>query len=359
MTPSLSFSLDLDRGARVFGDHDVARAAPRGWDLLANTPVPLRSHVRDGVAELLTRQRAEGGRPLKCCFPAGQGGRGPFDRLRLIRKLEDFPEVLVSSEVGNVFNRRFHQRWVEAGAFGGCQPSRTAAVFADCGLVDPEGWIGVFAVAPFVWLIDRRRLGGLPTPGCWADLAEPIYRGQVVFSGWRRDGERQWSHYNKFFLLAMARELGLDGLARLMRNVPGLMHSAQMPRLAGTDASLGGIYVLPWSLADMCPRRAHTEVVWPRDGALAWPLWLTAKTGRREGLDPLIEHFHGPELAAYLNRNRYPALCPGLPAAVPEGARLKWLGWDFIRHRATPKATRNACTIFLEALDATDLRSCA
>ena len=53
MTPSLSFSLDLDRGTRVFGDHDVRRAAPRGWDLLANTPVPLRTHIRDGVAELV------------------------------------------------------------------------------------------------------------------------------------------------------------------------------------------------------------------------------------------------------------------------------------------------------------------
>ncbi len=167
------------------------------------------------------------------------------------------------------------------------------------GLIDPRGWIGVFAVAPFVWLIDRRRLGELPTPGRWADLADPMYRGQVVLSGWRRDGERQWGHYNRFFLLAMARELGLGGLARLVLNVPGLMHSAQMPRLAGTDASLGGIYVLPWSLADMCPRRAHTEVVWPRDGALAYPLWMTAKTSRApRGSIRSIEHFHGSELAA-------------------------------------------------------------
>jgi hypothetical protein len=37
-----------------------------------------------------------------------------------------------------------------------------------------------------------------------ADLADPIYRGKVVLSGWRRDGERQWSQYNKFFLLSMA-----------------------------------------------------------------------------------------------------------------------------------------------------------
>jgi len=343
VTPATSsFALTLDREARAFGDNNVTRATARGWDFLGNTPVPLRNQIRDGVAEWSARQRATGGPALKCCFPMGQGGRGPFDRLRFIHELEDFPDVLVSSEVGNAFNRRFHERHVETGGFQGCQPARTAAIFADCGLIDPKGWIGVFAVAPFVLLIDRRRLGDLPAPKGWAELADPVYRGQVVLSGWRRAGEQRWSQFNKFFLLAMARELGLDGLARLVRNVSGLAHSAEMPRLAGTDASPGGIYVLPWLLADMCPRRAHTEVVWPEDGALAYPLWLTAKVGRRLGLDPLIEHFYGSELAAYLNKNRYPSACADLPPAVPAGAKLKWLGWDYIRHHATARTVRAA-----------------
>lgn len=354
--------LDLDPARRAFGDAASPRGAARGWDFLGSVPVPLRARTRDGLAELTTRHRAAGGPALKCCFPMGQGGRGPIERLRFLRHLDDFPRMLVSAEHGNVFNRRFHDRHVSRGAFASGQPSGVAPVFADCGLVDPRRWIGVFAVAPFVMLVDRQRLGGLPVPRRWRDLADPIFRDQVVFGGWRREETQAWSHYNKFFLLCMARELGLSGLARLVRNVPQLLHSAQMPRLAGTDASPGGIYVLPWSLADMCPRRAHTEVVWPEDGALAYPLWLTVQERHCDRLDVLSRHFHGAELGRYLAENRYPPLCPDLAPALPGGARLKWLGWDYVRHPATADDVRTACRIFLDAQDRRappEIRSCA
>jgi len=330
-----------------FGDASQPRGAPKGWDLLGGVPVPLRQRVRDGVADLLASHGEQG---LKCCVPLGQGGRGPFERLRFIRALDEFPDMLVSSEHGNAFNRAFHRRHVEAGVFSGCQPDGVDPIFSQ--LVDPKGWIGVFAVAPFVLLIDRQRLGGLPIPRKWADLMEPVYCGQVVFSGWRREGNGPYSHLNLFFLLSMAREFGLEGVEKLMANVPSLLHSTQMPRLAGGGASPGGIYVVPWSLASICPRRDQTEVVWPEDGALAFPLWMTVKETQRQRLDFLIRHFHGPELADYLNHNGYPALSSECPCTLPDGASFKWLGWEFLRHSATAgliKAIRAVATRALEA----------
>jgi ABC-type Fe3+ transport system substrate-binding protein len=346
-----SLVLDRDPAMRPFGDAAARRGEPRGWDFLGAVPVPLRHRIRDGVGDLATRIAAEGGPALKCCFPMGQGGRGHTGRLRFIGSLDDYPDMLVSDGQGDSFNRRFYEAHVAGGAFTGSQPGRVASVFADCGLIDPKGWIGVYAVAPFGFLIDHQKLNGLPAPRRWADLADPAYRGQVIFGGWRRGGEGRWSEVNKFFLLNMAREFGLDGLARILRNVPTLLHSAQMPRLAGADASPGGIYILPWSLADICPRRAHTKVVWPEDGALAYPLWLTTKVARRVRLDPLLRHFHGAELARYLGQNRYPALCPDLAPALPEGARLKWLGWDFLRHRSTAQLIKAASRMFHESQD--------
>jgi len=345
--PPRSIALDLDPAhARVFGDPTAARGAPRGWDFLGNVPVPLRARARDDLAEVVTRHRAEAGVALKCCLPMGQGGRGPLERLRWVRDLDDFPHMLVSAEHGNAFNRRFHDTHVVGGAFTGCQPEGVAPAFAEAGLVDPKGWIGTFAVAPFVWLIDRRRLGERPMPRRWADLADPAYRGEVVFGGWRREGAATWSAVNTFFLLAMLRRFGPDGLSRIVANVPGLMHSAQMPRFAGTDASMGAIYVLPWSLAALCPRRTHTDVVWPEDGALAYPLWTTVKNAHRDRLDVLVRHVHGAATADWLDRNRYPALAPGRVPALPQGARLDFLGWDYLRHRATAGDIRRARAIF-------------
>jgi len=351
MTAPSRLALDFTPVNRPFGDAAAQRGAPRGWDLLGTVPVPLRHRVRDGIADLVARHRADGGPSLKCCFPMGQGGRTPFDRLRFIRALDDYPNMLVSSEHGNAFNRRFYRRHVAGGAFTGCQPQGVAPAFTEAGLVDPDGRIGVFAVAPFVLLIDHGRLNGLPAPRRWADLMEPVYRDQVVFSGWHRDGERRHRQINTFFLLCMAQEFGLEGLARLVRNVPALLHSAQMPRLAGTDASPGGIYVVPWSLAALCPRRAETAVVWPEDGALAYPLWLTVKTAQRKALDVLVRHFHGAELGHILNENRYPALCPDLAPALPAGARFKWPGWDFVRHPATATLIQAARRTFFDQED--------
>lgn len=341
--------LDLAPVNRPFGDAAAPRGAPRGWDLLGTVPVPLRHRVRDGVADLVARHRAEGGPALKCCFPMGQGGATPFERLRHIRALEDYPNMLVSSEHGDAFNRRFYARHVAGGAFSAGQPEGVAAAFAEADLVDPEGRIGVFAVAPFVLLIDHRRLNGAPAPRRWADLMDPVYRDQIVIGGWRREDERGPGRISDFPLVQMALDHGLDGLARMLANLSAVLHSAQMPRLAGTDSSPGGIYILPWSLADLCPRRADTEVVWPEDGALAFPLWLTVKTAHRGRLDALVRHFHGPGLAAVLNDNRYPALCPEAPPALPAGARLKWPGWAAIRHPVFPRMVQAVRRTFLEA----------
>ncbi|OIQ94529.1 hypothetical protein GALL_234860 [mine drainage metagenome] len=331
-----------------FGGEGLPRGGARGWDFLGTVPVPVRQPVRDGVAALLA---AQGG--LRACMPQGQGSPGPFQRLRFIRTLAEYPGLLVSSEQGNAFNRAFHRRHVEGGAFSGCQPETSAAVFTEAGLIDPKGWIGVYAVAPFVLLADRAKLGPLPLPGRWADLLEPCYRGQVVFSGWRPPGPGPWRQLNHFFLLAMARKFGLEGLERLLANVPTLLHSAQMPRLAGSEASVGGLYVLPWSLADLCPRRAATQVIWPADGALAYPLWLTAQQARRPRLEGLIRHFHGPGLAALLNHNRYPALCPDLPPALPPGARLAWPGWEAVRHPATARLGKSVRALAARHLERT------
>ena len=335
----------VDRAERCVFDLDPESGAPHGWDFLGSVPVPLRNRVREAVAQTAPRCLDTGGAPLKCAFPLGQGGRGPFERLRHIRALDDFPGMPVSCDGGNAFNRRFHRTHVEAGAFSGCQPDGAPPEMSQ--LLDPEGWMGVFAVAPFVMLIDRERLDGKPTPRRWSDLADPLYRGEVVFGGWKPEGERRFRSVSEFFLLSMLRRFSVEGLGRILANVPTLVHSAQMPRLAGTGASVGGVYVAPWFLADLCPRRAMTEGVWPEDGALAYPLWLTVQADRRRALQPLIDLFYGNELAAYLAENLYPPLAPCGRDAIPRGG-LTWLGWDYLRSRHAASYLKAARAAFLE-----------
>lgn len=336
------------RTGRPFGDASAPRGAARGWNFLGDAPVPIRQRARDGVAALVAA-RELGARPLKCCFPMGQGGPGPFKRLRLIREPADFPDLLVSADNGNAFNRAFFARHVEGGAFTDLRPARVPTSFEEAGLIDPKGWFGVYAVAPFVMLIDKNRLNGIPVPRRMSDLTDPIYRDQVVFGGWRREGESRWSSYNKFFLLHLLRDLGETGARAVLANVSTLIHSAQMPRVAGSGRSPGGVMIAPWSLADMCPRREATEVVWPEDGAPAHPLWLTAKVSAVSAIGFIADWFRGAELASYLNANRYPSINADVGSVIPSGARLRFLGWDYLRHRSTADDVKRADRLFWES----------
>ncbi|MFG1419304.1 ABC transporter substrate-binding protein [Xanthobacter sp. V0B-10] len=321
-------------------------SAGRPLDVLCEVPVPLRMRFADDLARRLAGDCARGGAALSCHVPLGQGGRSPLDRLRYVRDPADFPRMLVSARQGNAFNRRFHAEHVARGAFTSAQPDGAAEVFTAAGLVDPQGWIGVYAVAPFVMLVDRVRLGARPVPVSWADLAEPEFRGEVSFGGWQRPGAARPAALNTFFLLAMLRLLGPGRLERLLTNVPELAHSAQMPRIAGTGASVAAVYVLPWSLADICPRRNRTQVVWPGEGALAYPLWTTIQAAHRQRVAAPVEHLYGASTADFLNRNRYPALSPHARPELPEGARLSWPGWDYARHPAAAADLRRVTALF-------------
>lgn len=342
-------TLGLDTSRNIFDDPSSARTETGGWDFLGSCPVPLRARMREDIALIAQAHVAAGGARLKWLMPMGQGGRTPMGRLRFIRELEEFPKLLASAEYGNAFNRAFHSAHVERGTFASLQPESSAEVFVEAGLIDPLGWIGVYAVAPFVLLIDRERLGSRPAPRSFAELTDPIYRGEVVFSGWRREGESRWRSYNLFFLVAMLRLLGETGFTALLANVPGLMHSAQMPRYAGTAASLGAVYVLPWALADLCPRRDRSEVVWPREGGLAFPLWMTAQAAHREKISPFADYFFAPATARWLDHNLYPSLAPGRPSVLPEGARLLFPGWDYLRHRSAAADAKRVAVLFHES----------
>ena len=87
------------------------------------------------------------------------------------------------------------------------------------------------------------------------------------------------------------------------------------------------------------------------DGALAFPLWLTVKAAEHQRLDFLLRHFHGAELAAYLNHNRYPVLCPDTPPALPDGGKLFWLGWDFLRHKVAAQLAKAARAVAARILE--------
>ncbi|THF62779.1 ABC transporter substrate-binding protein [Pseudothauera rhizosphaerae] len=323
-------------------------------------PVPLRRPFKSGLDRALARHAAHGGGMLDCRLASGGQWDRPFDDLvRQARTgaLDEVPAMLVTTFHHDILlpDLLDHYRPAPRGPQPELHPACTAA-----GLPDPEGVFRVFAVVPFVFLIDERRLRGRAAPRRWEDLLDPAWRDEIVFGGWRPDGESAYQDYNAYLLTALHREFGDAGLTAFAANVRHLQHNVRTASRAGSNsAEVGAVAILPWMQAELCPRRDRTRVLWPEDGALAMPIAGLVRHGADERVRPLMDYLLDDELGAVLARNCYPPATPRL-AGLPPGARFKWPGWDYVRGHDMAERSRAAAACFFDALYArTGLRTCA
>lgn len=109
------------------------------------------------------------------------------------------------------------------------------------------------------------------------------------------------------------------------------LHSAEMARIAGSSDSKGvGVYIIPWFFAKLCTKK-DVLIVWPDDGVFTSPLYLLAKKEKIETLAPLINYVTGEGLGKKSARSCLPALNPLVDNNLPEEARFKRLGWDYLK----------------------------
>ncbi|OPX42006.1 hypothetical protein CLHUN_41210 [Ruminiclostridium hungatei] len=341
----LSYEFGPDASELCTGDLNAGE-----YDFMGSVPVPLKYTVKDGLESVLRKHRLEEGKSLKCYFPMGGGsGNYPFRSLHLAENIEDFPNMLLSSAFDNMFSRDFFRRFTDRGCFKSCQLEAVPEIYRQSGIVDPLGSFTVFSVVPMVMLIDYRKLGKLPVPKCWEHLLNPVYKDNIIIGGWRKDLNSPYTESNSFLFLNLYKDYGLESIVSIAHNIKDLIHYVHMSRIAGTDSKSGAaIYIMPWFLADICPRREDTEIVWPLDGALAFPLYLLVKRDKIQKLAPLLEFLMGSKIGQYLSDNKYPPLNPQVEYCYPRGASLKWVGWDYIRSNDTVEILDNASKKFFE-----------
>lgn len=323
------------------------RVTPGEYDFMGRIPVPLKYTFKDGLEKTIKKHRDRTGRDLICYFPMGSGSNAPLEAAVSAKNIGDIPGILLSSVFDAAFENYFLEKYIKKGYFQSCQKTPLAPIYSDCAISDPLKAFTVYAVVPIVMLVDRKRLGSLPVPRYWRDILDPVYRKKIIFGGWRKNDDVPYSEFNNFLLLDLYKNYGAEGLKAFAQNVKNLLHNVYMPRIAGTDSNLGAaIYILPWFLASICPRRENVSVVWPKDGALAYPLYLLAKKNQLQRTKPLIEYITGNDLGQYLADNRYPSLNPKVVYPYSPGAKLKWIGWDYIYSNNVMDLTRLAAKTF-------------
>ncbi|MDR3395049.1 MAG: ABC transporter substrate-binding protein [Parasulfuritortus sp.] len=337
---------------------DPVRPVPdtRHLDFLGRMPIPLRRAFKAGLDRTVADHRAATGVNLDCSFLSGAEWYKPFDALATANE-EHLPGMLVTT---------FHHDILAPGLLARYAPGPSARqpnfhpACTAAGLPDPEGVFRLFAAIPFVFLVDEKRLKGRPAPRAWDDLLDPIWTDDIVFGGWRPNGQVPYQDYNSYLLLSLRREYGDDGLAAFAVNVRHLQHNIRTATQAGSNSrDVGAIAILPWLQAELSPRRERIRVVWPEDGALTMPIGYLVKPEAETRLWQLADYVSGVELGRTLVRNCYPPSNPAIPGAFPAGAKLKWPGWDYARtHDLATESKRAADKFFTAWNEAHEVREC-
>ncbi|MET0386501.1 MAG: ABC transporter substrate-binding protein [Polyangiales bacterium] len=321
-------------------------------DVLGRVPVPLRRAFAAGMDHAASAYRTATQRGLRRHLLTGAEWYRPFDGLARVSDPGALPGMLITTLQQDVLLPQLLASYAPRGPrFLIDEPPEQPPSLQSAGVIDPHGVFRVFAIVPFVWLVDDKRLQGRPRPRVWSDLLDACWRDELVFGGFRPNDASPYTEYNGFLLDCIQHEFGAAGLSALARNVRHLQHNVRTATLAGSNSpKASAIAILPFMQAAMCPRRERTQVVWPEDGALVMPIAYLVRPDAERRLQPVIDYLTGPALAQVFGRNGYPAVGPGLVhAPLPAAARFKWPGWTFFRARDYPTKSRLAAETFFNA----------
>jgi ABC-type Fe3+ transport system substrate-binding protein len=312
-------------------------------NFLGYAPCVFKHTFKEGLDGVLGAYRKETGTGFKSYVPVGCGSNASdiYDNIWKTPNIEDFPDTVASMTFGDFFRKGFVERFVNKGYFKSVWSTAINEPFEKAGFRDPDGWYTIYAVMPFVMLIDKKKLGNLPAPERWSDLLKPEFRNKVIISGM----EDQVADVP---LLYLYKEHGEVGLRQLAVNVKTAWPAAQIARTAGSSNPSGAaVYILSWFFAKSCPRTETTSIIWPEDGAYANPLYLLVKKSRMKQVTTITDYVTGLELGRQCALSCFPSLHPHVDNNLPKNASFKWLGWDYIKSHDPAEVREYVHNVFI------------
>lgn len=296
----------------------------RNLDYLGYAPCPIRSEMRRRMHKRFETERLAGRAPLLWYVPSGCHESNVYDEIWKVEKPDELPGVISEVGIGDFLQPAFVRRYFEGGLLAAPFEGPIREEYKTAGLVDASGLYHTYGALPYLILVDLKRLGDRPAPETWSDLFHPRFKNDLIINGWEND-------IQEALLFNMHKDFGEAGLTALGANVKDFWHPADMAKTAGTENPKGAaLYVLPWFFAKSAPHTEKTTLIWPKEGAYVTPLYLVAKSARREEAQSPLEFLTGPAWASFLAKAGFPparADSPALPG------KLRWLGWDYVRSR--------------------------
>lgn len=294
-------------------------------NFLGLTSCPMRQVFKDNLESSLQKYYLENNIALKCYVPSGCHHIENVEELLDNSDIENFPDMFSSLGFNYIFRNNIVNKLMNRGYFKAPVNFEIGKSFIDAGCIDPKGEYAMYSVSPVLLMIDHNKLGSLPIPTKWSDLLNPIYKNNIIIGG---SEDEVYSDQVMYF----HKEFGIEGIKTLAENTKGFLHPAVMARTAGTISSQGAaIYIVPLFFAKSCPRKENVTIVWPEDGAFISPNFFIVKESKLQESEVLINLLTGVEFGEKCANNYYPSVNAKVDNNLPENAKFKWLGWDYIR----------------------------
>lgn len=332
---------------RVMASEPQTTAAPEKLDFIGQVLCPLKASFKQGYDEVTAAYEKGTGKTFFSYVPTVCGStckhsEADMGKIMRCNRIEEFPDAVASCFFGDYFSTEFKRRFLDKGCFEPLTRPGINKDFVGIGIDDPKGEFNIYSGYPIVFLVDKKRLGNLPVPRTWEDILNPIYKDNITIGG---------SHGNVSATvpLYIYKEFGDKGLEMLEHNVKNAVHPSQMAKLAGSASSEGSaIYIIMLFFGMACGKTETTELVFPKDGAIIDPAFMLVKKGMTEKYKVLIDYVTGEKFGGVSSSNWFPVTSPDVNNRLPDGAKLKWLGWDFIHSHEMDKTAEYAESRFIK-----------
>jgi len=284
---------------------------------------------RSFEAFLDARGRAGDGVEWKCLVEGNVNHEySYYPYIDTIDSADEIPDVVVSSDINSFMHRRFMDSLLPAGGFRSLNdPAKLNRDFAGTAYLDPKGRYTMLSANLLVIVVNKASAAGLRAPRQWASLLDPEYAGKIAIRG-------QGGSYCNGVLMPFHRLFGIDGVRRFAKSLLDGMHPAEMvEEIERGRPGSAALYVMPLFFAKRLKDPSKFEIVIPEDGAIVSPVFMLVRSSRAAEASAIADFILGREMGQACADAGFPSVRADVENNLPQGARLLWMGWDYLESR--------------------------
>jgi len=295
-------------------------------NIIGLLPCPVRIPLQEQFSQFLEKFENEKRIKVNYKFEAASIGLDYLKQNILsIEDISKIPDIFISAGFEAFFDQKSLGLFKDKKVFVDLTDDEINENFSDLNIKDPHGDYSIISLVVAVFMVNKKELGDLPVPKSWADILKPEYQQRVALP------VGDFDLFNGI-LLNIYKDFGSEGVEKIAKALLKSMHPSQMVKNANMkNSDKPAITIMPYFFTKMVRDLSSMEVVWPEDGAIVAPVFMLVKREKKDILEPIAKFIAGKEMGEILShKGLFPSLNKDVKNIVPENAKFKWLGWDFI-----------------------------